>query len=138
MTAASLSDCGMEPELREEFMMSVMRGASSGRQSFTNLVGMGSRVEVVFLIPSMSEGSTAGEMREKWESGLMVGGGEAGEAVQELGEVDRLLWMVAIFAWKNERKASHLSVVKESGVVLWGLRSLFTVEKRVMGLEEPE
>ncbi len=33
--AASLSDWGTEPELREELMISVMSGEIAGRQSFT-------------------------------------------------------------------------------------------------------
>ena len=46
--------------------------------------------------------------------------------------------MVSIFVWKNERKELHLSVVNELEVLSLGLRSLFTVENRALGLVEPE
>ena len=46
--------------------------------------------------------------------------------------------MVSIFDWKNERKELHLSEVNELEVLSLGLRSLFTVENRVLGLVEPE
>ena len=46
--------------------------------------------------------------------------------------------MVSIFVWKNERKELHLSVVNELEILSLGLRSLLTVEKRALGLVEPE
>jgi len=45
--------------------------------------------------------------------------------------------MVPIFFWKNDRKALHLTV-KELEFGSLGLRSLFIVEKRTLGLDESE
>lgn len=53
-------------------------------------------------------------------------------------EVDRLLLILAVFVWKNERKELHLLVVKEFKVLSMGLRSAFMVAKRALGLVEPE
>lgn len=46
--------------------------------------------------------------------------------------------MVSIFIWKIERKELHFLTVKELEVLSLGLRSLFIVEKRALGLLEPE
>ena len=54
------------------------------------------------------------------------------------GEEDKLLQMVLIFVWKNERKELHLTVVNELEVLSLGLRSVFIVENRALGLVELE
>ena len=46
--------------------------------------------------------------------------------------------MLLILSVKKERKELHLLAVREADVLSAGLRSLFTVEKRAFGLEEPE
>lgn len=62
--AASFSVWGTEPELREELIMFMMSGEIAGRQSLTRLNGMGSRVEVELLIPTMTLDSSAGDTGE--------------------------------------------------------------------------
>lgn len=48
--AASLRDCGKEPEVREELMILVIRGEIMGRQVLMRGEGMGSREQVGVLI----------------------------------------------------------------------------------------
>lgn len=62
--AASFSVWGTEPELREELIMYMMSEEIAGRQSLTRLDGMGSRVEVELLIPTMTLDSSAGDTGE--------------------------------------------------------------------------
>lgn len=59
-TAANLSEGGIEPELREELMISVMSVEIAGRQSLMRLDGMGSRTHVDVFIPvTIFDSSTA-------------------------------------------------------------------------------
>lgn len=51
VTAASLSEGGIEPELREVLMISVMSVEIAGRQSLMRWDGMGSRTHVDVFIP---------------------------------------------------------------------------------------
>ena len=53
-------------------------------------------------------------------------------------EVASWLWMFCILRLKNDMRVLHFSGVNEDEMLLWGLRSLFMVENRVRGLEDPE
>lgn len=53
VTAASLSEGGIEPVLREELMIPVMSEEIAGRQFLTRYDGMGSRTQVDVFIPVM-------------------------------------------------------------------------------------
>ena len=86
--AASLRVWGTDPEPREVFMMLVMSGEMTGRQSLMSLDGMGSRVQVVVFIPVMRVFSCAGDIEENCDRGWMVAGGEAGG---EMGGVPKVL-----------------------------------------------
>lgn len=46
--------------------------------------------------------------------------------------------MMSILVLKKERNKSHLVVVNELEIVFMGFRSLLIVEKRVLGLLEPD
>lgn len=46
--------------------------------------------------------------------------------------------MVSTFDWKEARKELHLSTVNDLERLSAGLRSLFIVENKVLGLPEPE
>ena len=63
--AASLSEWGTEPEVREELMICVMRGEMAGRQSLTKLDGMGSKTQVEVLMPDVKVVSSVGDTGEK-------------------------------------------------------------------------
>lgn len=87
VTAASLSEGGTDPEQREELMIVVMSWEMGGRHSLTNVVGMGSRVQVEF-IPAMRVESCIGVTGENRDRGFEVKGGEPvgemGRAVEEV------------------------------------------------------
>lgn len=71
------------------------------------------------------------ETRLKWFEQVV-----GDEVVERVAEVVGLL--VSFFVWKNERKELHLLTVKDLGVLSLALRRLFIVEKRALGLVEPE
>ena len=48
------------------------------------------------------------------------------------------VWMVSILDWKNDKNDSHLLVVNEVVVVSMGFRSVFIVEKSVLGFLLPD
>ena len=56
----------------------------------------------------------------------------------EAEEVASWLWMFSILELKNDMRLLHFSGVNEDEMLSWGLRSLFMVENRVRGLEDPE
>ena len=56
----------------------------------------------------------------------------------EAEEVASWLWMFSILELKNEMRLLHFSGVNEDEMLSGGLRSLFMVENRVRGLEDPE
>lgn len=66
--AASLRDCGTEPEERDELMICVMKGEITGRQVFINGEGMGSKEQVGVLSPVKSLVRCTGEMNVNCES----------------------------------------------------------------------
>ena len=137
--AASLRGGGTVPEVREELMMSVMSGAREEKQVLTRSEGMGSRGEVEdFMVESILERSAV-VMGEKRESRWSGGGGSAGsESGVMAEEVASWLWMLCILEVKNDKNVLHFSGVNEDEMLSWGLRSLFMVENRVRGLEDPE
>lgn len=93
---------------------------------------------VVFLPESNVMGSEDAS-RENWAHDCSVSGGVTycGLSVEEV-EVTSWLWMVSIFAWKNDRKELYFSDEKEWEVFSMGLRSLLIVENTVLGLLELE
>lgn len=64
VTAASLSEWGIEPELREELMISVMSVEIAGEQSLVRWDGMGSRTHVDVFIPVKILDSSPGDTGE--------------------------------------------------------------------------
>ena len=133
--AASLRGGGSLGEFREELMVSVINGA---REVLTSSEGMGSSGEVEdFMVESILERSDVimGEKMESRWSGVEGSGGSESRLVAE--EVENWFWMISILEWKNDRKLLHFSGVNEGEMLSWGLRSLFMVEKRVCGLEDP-
>lgn len=91
MTAASLSVSGTEPELRDELIIVMMSGAMAGRHSLARIDGMGSRLQVVLLIPFMSEESSNRVTGENLERGGVVSMGRAGGEMEIAGAVFKLL-----------------------------------------------
>lgn len=136
---ASLRGRGTMPEVREEFMMSMMSGARVVKQSLTSLDGMGSRGEVdEFIVESILKRSAmvTGEKEEsRWSEGEKSTGSETGVIAEEAAS---WLWMVSILELKKDMSLSHFSEVNEDEMLSWGLRSLFMVENRERGLEDPE
>ena len=137
--AASLRGGGTVPEVREELMMSVMSGAREEKQVLTRSEGMGSRGEVEdFMVESILERSAVvmGEKREsRWSGGRGSASSESGVMAEEVAS---WLWMLCILEVKNDKNVLHFSGVNEDEMLSWGLRSLFMVENRVRGLEDPE
>ena len=66
--AASLRDLGTVPEVRDEFMMSVMSGAREVEQALTRSEGRGSRGEVEDLREEIVLERSAEVMGERTES----------------------------------------------------------------------
>ena len=100
---------------------------------------MGPRGEVEdFMVESIFKRSAVvmGEKMESRWSGVEGSGGSESRLVAE--EVASWLWMISILEWKNYRKLLHFSGVNEDEMLSGGLRSLFMVENRVRGLEDPE
>ena len=64
VTAASFSEGGTEPEVREVLMMEVMRGEMMGRQVLMRLDGMGSSTQVEVVKPLRRVGMSDGVMGE--------------------------------------------------------------------------
>ena len=137
--AASLRGGGTVPEVREELMVSVMSGAREVKQALTSSKGMGSRGEVDdFMVESILERSAV-VIGEKVESQWSAGKGDVGSGTGvEAEEVANWLWMFSILELKNDMRLLHFSGVNEDEMLSWGLRSLFMVENRVHGLEDPE
>ena len=139
VTAASLRGGGTVPEFREELMVSVMSGAREVKQALTSSEGMEYRGEVEdFMVGSILERSAVvmgGKMESQWSG---VEGSGASESWLVAEEVASWLWMFSILELKNEMRLLHFSGVNEDEMLSGGLRSLFMVENRVRGLEDPE
>ena len=73
VTAADLRDDGTEPEVREEWMMAVIRGSREGREAITRDDGSGSREQVDGLDLRMSVDKSAAEGSSKQDSGTRRG-----------------------------------------------------------------
>ena len=120
-------------------MVSVMSGAREVKQALTSSEGMGSRGEVDdFMVESILESSAMvmGEKVEiRWSGDKGNVGFEAGIVAEEIAS---WLWMFSILELKNDMRLSHFSGVKEDEILSWGLRSLFMVQNKVRGFEDPE
>jgi len=66
-------------------------------------------------------GQLHGVTGEKWDRGCEVKGGEPGGEVGGADEGVRLLYILLILVWKNERKELHCSVVKDEVALSQGL-----------------
>jgi len=75
VTAADLRGDGTEPEVREEWMMAVIRGSREGREVITREDGRGSSWQVDGLKVWMSFDKTMAEGSWKQERGTERGGG---------------------------------------------------------------
>lgn len=75
VTAADLRDDGTEPEVREEWMMAVIRGSREGREAITREDGRGSswQVDGLEFLMSFDKSAAEGSWKQERE------GGEGGE-----------------------------------------------------------
>lgn len=73
VTAADLRDDGTEPDVREEWMMAVIRGSREGREAITREDGRGSSWQVDGLDFRMTSDKSAAEGSWKHESGTERG-----------------------------------------------------------------
>ena len=110
VTAADLRDEGTEPEVREKWMMAVIRGSREGREAITREDGRGSSWQVDGLDFRMSFNKSGAEGSMKEERGTESGwwGTKGGEQLDVRGA--SCWWMVAIFELKNDIRELQLSV----------------------------
>lgn len=73
VTGADFRHDGTEPEVREEWIMAVIRGSREGREAITRADGTGSSWQVVNLDLRMRSDKSAAEGSWKHESGTETG-----------------------------------------------------------------